>query len=174
MVKQARDQLESNETQVQFISTRLWSKHCLCFFFFQELIKEVFEGSCALLHFKTIVKECDKIADEYIPELIDTLASEMNPQVVCSVAGLCNNEKIDKLIAEEKANNKPEALGTCDGCHTVVEIMEDKFNKMSRDEVLQGFLEVIENYFVTLSNCDGVDRFAERREVCQMAAATLL
>jgi saposin len=46
MVKQARDQLESNETQ--------------------ELIKEVFEGSCALLHFKTIVKECDKIADEYI------------------------------------------------------------------------------------------------------------
>jgi saposin len=123
MVKQARDQLESNETQ--------------------ELIKEVFEGSCALLHFKTIVKECDKIADEYIPELVDTLASEMNPQVVCSVAGLCNNEKIDKLIAEEKANNKqPETLGTCDGCHTVVEIMEDKFNKMSRDEVLQGFLEI--------------------------------
>lgn len=67
MVKQARDQLLSNETQ--------------------EEIKEVFEGSCALLHLKLIVKECDKIADEFIPDLIDTLASEMDPQTVCAVAG---------------------------------------------------------------------------------------
>lgn len=47
----------------------------------------MFEGSCALLRVKPIVKECDKIADDYIPELIDTLASEMNPQTVCAVAG---------------------------------------------------------------------------------------
>ncbi|RZC39950.1 prosaposin [Asbolus verrucosus] len=122
MVKEARDQLESNETQ--------------------ELIKEVFEGSCALLHIKAIVKECDKIADEYIPELIETLASEMNPQVVCSVAGLCNNERFRQLIAEEKAAQQPKKADTCEGCHTVVSIMEDKFNKMSRDEVLQSFLEL--------------------------------
>ncbi|XP_044260059.1 prosaposin [Tribolium madens] len=121
MVKQARDQLESNETQ--------------------ELIKEVFEGSCHLLHFKEIVKECDKIADQYIPELIDTLASEMNPQVVCSVAGLCNSEKVQKLIAGEKGD-LPQNGGTCEGCRTVVGIMEEKFNKMSRDDVLQSFLQI--------------------------------
>ncbi|VEN60892.1 unnamed protein product, partial [Callosobruchus maculatus] len=128
MVKQARDQLESNETQ--------------------ELIKEVFEGSCKLLRIKPIVKECDKIADDYIPELIDTLASQMNPQVVCSVAGLCNNEKIHKLLIEagEKIETKSVAKAggpsTCEGCHTVVGILENKFNGMSRDDVLHSMLRV--------------------------------
>jgi len=123
MVKQARDQLESNETQ--------------------ELIKEVFEGSCKLLHFKEVVKECDKIADEYIPDLIDTLASQMNPQVVCSVAGLCNNEKFQKLDKRDDVPENTQLTGdTCEGCHTVVGIMETKLNKMSRDDVLQAMLQL--------------------------------
>ncbi|XP_049821569.1 uncharacterized protein LOC109601826 isoform X7 [Aethina tumida] len=131
MVQQARDQLLSNDTQ--------------------ELIKEVFEGSCALLHIKPIVKECDKIADEYIPELIDTLASQMNPQVVCSVAGLCNSAKIQKMLADSKLNSaddktiapvNPDKSDPCEGCHSVVKVMETKFNQMSRDDVLQAFLHV--------------------------------
>ncbi|KAJ8939162.1 hypothetical protein NQ314_011212 [Rhamnusium bicolor] len=124
MVKQARDQLLSNDTQ--------------------ELVKEVFEGSCALLHVKAVVKECDKICDEFIPELVDTLASEMNPQVVCSVAGLCNNERIHRMLEEagEPVQAVVKKTDTCEGCHTVVGLIEDKFEKMSRDEVLQSFLEV--------------------------------
>jgi saposin len=125
MVKQARDQLESNETQ--------------------ELIKQVFEGTCALIHIKPIVKECDKIADNYIPDLVDTLASEMNPQVVCSVAGLCNNEKIKKMLIEAGENSGTDLaavkINKCQGCHKVVDILEDKFNKASRDDFLQNLLQ---------------------------------
>ncbi|KAG5877456.1 hypothetical protein JTB14_026510 [Gonioctena quinquepunctata] len=119
MVKQARDNLQSNETE--------------------ELIKEVFEGSCALIHLKPIVAECDKIVDNYIPELVDTLASQMNPQVVCSVAGLCNNENVQKMLTAEKEVEvvKP---NKCNGCHKVVGILEDNFTKMSKDEVLHSFL----------------------------------
>lgn len=80
MVQQARDQLKSNQTQ-------------------QDL-KDVFEGSCKLIHIKPIVEECIKIVDDFIPELVETLASQMNPSVVCSVAGLCNNAHIDKLLEE--------------------------------------------------------------------------
>lgn len=119
MVKEARDQLESNETQ--------------------ELIKQVFEGSCALIHLKPIVKECDKIADNYIPDLIDTLASQMNPQIVCSVAGLCNSEKVHKLLEAAGEEPKPK-IDQCDGCHEVVGILRKKFDGMSRDDVLQMFL----------------------------------
>lgn len=83
MVQQARDQLESNQTQ-------------------QDL-KDVFEGSCKLIHIKPIVQECINIVDEFVPELVETLASQMNPSVVCSVAGLCNNVHIDNLLAEHQA-----------------------------------------------------------------------
>lgn len=61
MVGQARDQLESNETQ--------------------EEIKEVFDGSCDLIPLKVVQTECKKLADDFIPELIEALASQMNPQV---------------------------------------------------------------------------------------------
>lgn len=61
MVGQARDQLESNETM--------------------EEIKEVFEGSCDLIPLGIVKKECKKLADDFIPELVETLASQMNPQV---------------------------------------------------------------------------------------------
>lgn len=61
MVTQARDQLESNETQ--------------------EELKEVFEGSCNLIPIKVVSKECRVMVDNFIPELVEALSSEMNPQV---------------------------------------------------------------------------------------------
>lgn len=86
MVQQARDQLESNQTQ-------------------QDL-KDVFEGSCKLILIKPIVKECINIVDQFIPELVETLASQMNPSVVCSVAGLCNNAHIDELLSQYQISTK--------------------------------------------------------------------
>lgn len=126
MVKQARDQLESNETQ--------------------EELKQVFEGSCNLIPIKIIAKECDKLADDFVPELVETLASQMNPQSVCTVAGLCNNARIDKLLAEQAKKPTTVIVSTkpddCDGCHTVVSKLQTKFEAMTKDQVLQGILNV--------------------------------
>lgn len=79
MVKQARDQLLSNMTQ--------------------EELKEVLEGSCKLMP-KLIAGECIELVDEYIPELDEMLASQLNPQVVCKVAGLCNIERTNNTSHE--------------------------------------------------------------------------
>ena len=56
-------------------------------FMTQEELKEVFEGSCDLIPIKIIRNECKKMADEFVPELVETLSSEMNPDTVCTVAG---------------------------------------------------------------------------------------
>lgn len=75
----------------------------------------------------------------------------MNPQVVCSIAGLCNNERIDRLIEQqdmEVATSSPKPkMTTCQGCYTVVEILEKKFDEMSRDQVLQSLLQVGKSIF---------------------------
>ena len=60
-------------------------------------MREVFEGSCALIPIKIVADECKKLVDEFIPELIETLSSEMNPDTVCSVAGLFNNYSVLNL-----------------------------------------------------------------------------
>lgn len=100
-----------------------------------------------MIPLKIVSQECCKLADEFIPELVDTLASQMNPQVVCSVAGLCNNVHIDKLLEQRGVENLHKSLvnqkpTTCQGCHAVIGILENKFDKMSRDQVLQSFIQV--------------------------------
>lgn len=62
MVQQARDQLESNETQ--------------------EDLKLVFEGSCLLIPISLVSKQCINLVDNFIPELVEALSSQMNPQVL--------------------------------------------------------------------------------------------
>ncbi|XP_058789461.1 uncharacterized protein LOC131663220 isoform X2 [Phymastichus coffea] len=149
MVKQARDQLESNETQ--------------------EDLKTVFEGSCALIYIKPIVKECDKLVDEFIPELVETLASQMNPSVVCSVAGLCNSAHIDKLIEEYEKQSKIKKLESqmslendeykpndCSKCYTVAHHMEHKFSQTSRDKVLEQFLHICGEFSSFSDACSSI------------------
>lgn len=127
MVGQARDQLESNETQ--------------------EDLKAVFEGSCNLIPLKLIRKECDKLADDFIPELVEALASQMNPQAVCTVAGLCNNAAIDKMLEDMNEEDfKPVPTSTkklsCEQCNSVGSLMSQKFHGKSRDDVLDKLLGV--------------------------------
>lgn len=135
MVKQARDQLESNETQAD--------------------LKAVFEGSCNLIPIKVVKKECKKLADDFIPELVEALASQMNPNVVCSVAGLCNNAAIDKMLEEMPAvkpkdqddvedsssvSEETEDEFSCDKCNKIAGLITNRFHATDRDQVLEGFL----------------------------------
>lgn len=140
MVKQARDQLESNETQ--------------------DDIRAVFEGSCKLIYIKPVVQECIKLADNFIPELIEALASQMNPQVVCSVAGLCNNAKIDKLIEEyeqQKPVPVPEKSGlTCDKCDKIASAITTKFHGTSRDDVLENMLQICGQFSSFSDACSSI------------------
>lgn len=134
MVKQARDQLESNQTQ-------------------QDL-KDVFEGSCKLIHINPIVEECIKLVDQFIPELVETLASQMNPAVVCSVAGLCNNAHIDKLLEEYQAPLKKDEKKSillkndelepdeCTKCYTIAKYMENKLHRTQPNTMLLQFLNI--------------------------------
>lgn len=120
MVQQARDQLQSNETQ--------------------EELKQVFEGSCRLIPIKVVAKECIKLADDFVPELVETLASQMNPQAVCSVAGLCNNAKIDRLL--EGFNTQLQLRVECNNCQRAVGGLRKKFDASSDEEFLVGLLQV--------------------------------
>lgn len=73
------------------------------FALFQENLKLVLEGSCLILiPLKIIAHECVKLMDDAIPQLIEALSSQMNPQVVCATAGLCNSRRMDQLIADYK------------------------------------------------------------------------
>ncbi|KAG8262547.1 hypothetical protein J6590_051032 [Homalodisca vitripennis] len=124
MVAEARDELKSNETQ--------------------ENLKLVLEGSCLILiPIKPLAHECVKLVDQAIPQLIEALSSQMDPQVVCSVAGLCNSRHIDRMLANYKLQtNAAKSLKlNCDNCEMVAGMAEKNFRSASRDQVLNAMLE---------------------------------
>ncbi|GLH13878.1 Uncharacterized protein GBIM_18364 [Gryllus bimaculatus] len=127
MVAQARAQLESNETQ--------------------EELREVFEGSCKLIPISIVQKECIKLSDEFIPELVETLASQMNPQAVCAVAGLCNNARIDALLSSSSDSNSDEISNEitspekCHDCSFVARQIEQNLLRTPKETILNNFVE---------------------------------
>ncbi|KAH8306358.1 hypothetical protein KR018_009013 [Drosophila ironensis] len=141
MVTQARDQLKSNETE--------------------EELKEVFEGSCKLIPIKPIQKECIKLADDFLPELVEALASQMNPDQVCSVAGLCNSAAIDEKLKKAYQNVlegktselddsseestevilKPNQL-SCGNCNQLSGMLHSRFAATDRDDMVENLLHI--------------------------------
>uniref|UniRef100_A0A8W7PX27 Saposin B-type domain-containing protein n=1 Tax=Anopheles coluzzii TaxID=1518534 RepID=A0A8W7PX27_ANOCL len=82
----------------------------------------------------------------------------MNPNAVCSVAGLCNNAAIDKLLSEmivlnpeqevqgiEANEREPAVTGdtfNCDECHTISNLIQKRFRSTDRDSVLESILQI--------------------------------
>uniref|UniRef100_A0A1B6M406 Pulmonary surfactant-associated protein B n=1 Tax=Graphocephala atropunctata TaxID=36148 RepID=A0A1B6M406_9HEMI len=125
MVAEAREELKSNETQ--------------------ENLKLVLEGSCLILiPIKPLAHECVKLVDQAIPQLIEALSSQMDPQMVCSVAGLCNSAHIDRMLADYKlqANAGKNLKLDCNNCEVVAGMAEKNFRSSSRDHVLNAMLEM--------------------------------
>jgi len=62
------------------------------------------------------------LVDDFIPELIEMLASQMNPTMVCTTALLCNNAWVDGLLSEYKSAQKTKTAeqlsndGKCESC----------------------------------------------------------
>lgn len=70
----------------------------------------------------------------------DQTSSFSYNQVVCSTAGLCNNEAIDVLLEEYEASKKSTEELSCDQCNNVGNVISHKFHTSNRDQVLDGFL----------------------------------
>lgn len=81
------------------------------------------------------------MVDEFIPELIEMLASQMNPTMVCTTALLCNNAWVDGLLNEYKdaQSRAAPAIGTgkCETCQAFIESTSQKIQRSSIDDVHQ-------------------------------------
>lgn len=84
------------------------------------------------------LKNMVQTVDDFIPELIEMLASQMNPTMVCTTAWLCNNQWTDSLQAEYQAVKKAEssdAVGSCGQCKTFMTHNAEKLKAASLQDV---------------------------------------
>nr|ATU82777.1 secreted Prosaposin protein [Pristhesancus plagipennis] len=111
MVKLARDQLESNETQDE--------------------LRQVLEAPCKIVPTKVLRSDCVKLMDDYGSYVVDTLASQMNPQVVCSVVGLCYSNRF--VEHKDISVNKVEL--TCDNCYSLMDQVKGNIETATTNDI---------------------------------------
>jgi saposin len=104
-----------------------------------------------LIPLKIISEECCKLADDFIPELVDALASRMDPQVVCAVSGLCNSVRIDEMLGEMKeidsgrtTTREPFDLNTdsCPKCSHFLGKAVSSLKRLPKEALLTKMLQV--------------------------------
>lgn len=55
----------------------------------QEQIKGYLDSACTVIPDKSLASECKTMVDNYLPEVLDLISSELDPKTVCSVMRLC-------------------------------------------------------------------------------------
>jgi len=80
----------------------------------QQEIEAALDKVCSLLP-STIRSECDAFIKEYAPEILQILAQELNPKMVCTALGLCSSNKFAKSIKKKYGNGE-----FCEWCTTIM------------------------------------------------------
>lgn len=59
----------------------------------QAMIKQYMDAACSIIPVASIAKECQDMVDNDLPAILDLIVSELDPQMICSVMGLCSGLK---------------------------------------------------------------------------------
>merc|ERR1712002_947915 len=66
----------------------------------------------------------------------------MNPDTVCTVAGLCNSERIDEMLAKAEEQKLSQYGGDCNICREGAKKTKEQLRKMTQNEVEDKMLEL--------------------------------
>lgn len=103
-----------------------------------------------MIPLKIVAKECDELADDFIPELIDALTSRMDPQMVCHISGLCNSVRIDEMLGEMKEIDGPSKIkpldpnnfDTCPKCEYVMSEYTGVLKRLAKKDLRVRLLSI--------------------------------
>ena len=83
------------------------------------------------------------MSDEFIPELVDTLASRMDPVVVCTVSGLCNSARIDAMLEKNQVPAKFDLKkDSCPKCQYYMGKAMDFLKGLPENTLLEDIIKV--------------------------------
>lgn len=95
--------------------------------------------ACAIIPDTTVAKECKTIVDQFAPEIIELIVSEVDPQMICGLLHLCSGVKdtvkhADVPVAESGVATKEPKI--CTDCKTFFgDIVQELVSNVTMSEV---------------------------------------
>lgn len=107
----------------------------------QQEIEDALNKVCSLLP-STIATECQQFVGQYASAIIELLAQELDPSMVCTTLGLCTSNEHNKVV-EKPATFVPESNETCQICEFVMTYLKNLLaDNDTKQEILNLLKEV--------------------------------
>eukprot|EP00061_Rhincodon_typus_P017000 g45495.t1 len=106
----------------------------------EEMIVNIVEKVCSLLP-ATVKSECNDFVEQYGKAVVDLLAQELNPALVCRVIGLCSNTQ--RVVTEDVKPNQLKTGPLCEICITVIRYLDAALEKNSTEQEIENALDKV-------------------------------
>jgi len=120
-------------------------------------IEVIFDNACQLIPLPEVEQTCEQIGAQYIPEVLQLLASNMEPQEICAAIMLCNSVDVDRQLHQAQLEDwqrpstevvqvvpsygEPDP-GDCDDCKNYLGDMRHLVTKYGKQELQQRLLGI--------------------------------
>uniref|UniRef100_UPI00398EB6C6 prosaposin-like n=1 Tax=Pristiophorus japonicus TaxID=55135 RepID=UPI00398EB6C6 len=108
----------------------------------EELITKAVEKVCSILP-ATVETECKDFVEQYGKAVVELLAQELDPTLVCTTIGLCKNA--ERAVVEKM---KPELLKSgalCEVCEAMIKYLDQLLEKNATQEEIEAALDKVCN-----------------------------
>lgn len=106
-----------------------------------KIIKSL-KWTCDLCPVKDVQNKCEKTVEDNVKEIFKLLESTLDPETVCSKLLFCNNAEYHQALIEYSTPKQELLPFTCSQCQHIGNIVQEKFDDSSPDDILEGMLGV--------------------------------
>ncbi|XP_048472125.1 prosaposin [Rhincodon typus] len=124
----------------------------------EEMIVNIVEKVCSLLP-ATVKSECNDFVEQYGKAVVDLLAQELNPALVCRVIGLCSNTQ--RVVTEDVKPNQLKTGPLCEICITVIRYLDAALEKNSTEQEIENALDKVCSMLPTTVRDECINLIAE-------------
>lgn len=109
-------------------------------------VESALESVCSLMPV-TVRQDCDAFVKQYTPVVMQLIANDVSPALVCSVVGLCASESVpavknyDKSAVKSSVKSSVKSATVCDICQTIVNYAKSLLKENATEQEIAQLIE---------------------------------
>jgi saposin len=104
-------------------------------------IKKLLDSACSVIPSAELSKECATTVNKYLDEVIGIIAAELDPQLICSLMGLCSGWNNKKYTAPQLAVDPVKVEPLCTDCKKFFNDIKDYVKSAQTEKEIEQMID---------------------------------
>ncbi|ELU16785.1 hypothetical protein CAPTEDRAFT_225175 [Capitella teleta] len=107
----------------------------------QDEVRQFLDSACSVIPSAELAKECASTVDKYLEEILGLIAMEMDPQMVCSLMGLCTGLNKENKPTPQLAVSPVNVEPLCTDCKKFFEDIKAYITSASTEKEIEEMID---------------------------------